>query len=1135
MVTDQTPLEAQLAKGTILEGPYWPEPVRVLATQLRDDRIEIDAVGTRTERYYSTLPHLEEFEKNVEIRARRAGPSFTADPLHFRLAVEAQRIGLAYEYDPHFAISVSQIEPLPHQLEAVYDYILPRPRIRFMLADDPGAGKTIMAGLALKELKYRGVVERTLIVVPAKLIAQWQRELDEKFDETFVEVNRALLRAFPGRNAWESHGQCVTSVDFAKQDDVADTLRDVQWDLVIVDEAHKMAAYRYGRKEKKTDRYYLGELLSDRTDGLLFLTATPHKGDPENFLLLLQLLDPDLYADTGILRDAVRRDENPIFLRRMKEQMRHFDGKPIFPDRHPITVSYSLSKPERRLYEAVTTYVEEGFQRAFGEENRHVQLALLVLQRRLASSLRAIRCSLENRRDRLKEIYALGREALKAEEEEELDWEDLADMPEVERWRVEDEALARHTMARDLPELGKEIEELEHLIRLAEIAEASGEERKLKELREVMESEGLFHSDEKLLIFTEAKDTLDYLLENLQRWGFQPVRIDGTMNMDARVQAERDFERRAQVMVATEAAGEGINLQFCHLMVNYDIPWNPNRLAQRMGRIHRYGQEKEVFIFNLVASDTREGAVVEKLLEKLDVMRRELGSDSVFDVIDEVAQGRSLEQLFREALARRRSFDEILAEVDAQYDPANAELVRKARLEGLATDRIDFSGLRQRKQEAEEHRLMPAYIERFFVEAFDALDEGSLQQKDDGVWGVDWVRTALRDVPRGLRRRFGKPDKRYRRFTFHKEQAKGGRAPDFVAPGHPLFEAVRYQVEERFAPALQEGAVFHDPNGRQGRLWLLRGSVRDGHGEVVGERLFAAFEPEDGELEQWSLTSLLDLSEGDAPEEDALRDLQAGLREREGRVIDWSLDHCLDPYFEELAERRQREARIKERYLKRSFNARISQSMKKIGEYKQREQAGADMEIAIRREQVRKDELIEKRDRRLAEVESDRYLSRRTPEVVGVAAIVPRPEQEGDGMRSSEEVEGIAMEVAMAYERERGWNPEDVSAENLGFDVRSHRPDGEVRRIEVKGRAGEGAVRLTPNEWMKAEQLGETFWLYIVVNCASEPQLWVMQDPTSKVEPEQEIKVTSYLVHQRSWQSMADRKPFGYDAEAANE
>ncbi len=481
--------------------------------------------------------------------------------------------------------------------------------------------------------------------------------------------------------------------------------------------------------------------------------------------------------------------------------------------------------------------------------------------------------------------------------------------------------------------------------------------------------------------------------------------------------------------------------------------------AQRMGRIHRYGQEREVFIFNLVASDTREGAVVEKLLEKLDVMRKELGSDSVFDVIDEVAQGKSLEQLFRQALARRRSFDEILAQVDAQYDPANAELVRKARLEGLATDRSDFSRVRQRKREAEERRLMPAYIEHFFVEAFDALGEGSLEEKDDGVWTIDWVRTALGAVPRAFSRRFGQPQKRYRRFTFHEDRAKNDSvasdSAEFVAPDHPLFEEVCYQVEERFAPALQEGALFYDPEGRQGRLWILRGSVRDGHGEGVGERLFAVFDHENGELEQWSLTSLLNLKEASHTTQNDLSDLEADLIEAEREIINWSLDHCIDPYLEELAERRRREAAIKERYLERSFKARISASMKKIGDYVRREQAGADMEMAIRREEMRKDELMEKREQRLAEVKSERYLSRRTPEVVTLAAVLSQPEEEKrGGMRSSERIERIGMEVAMAYERQRGWRLEDVSEENLGFDVRSHGPQGEIRRIEVKGRAG---------------------------------------------------------------------------------
>lgn len=1135
-------IAGQVTPDTILEGPYWPEPVRVLSAQVRNQRIEIHGVGLQTERYFSNLLSVTDFEAHVRVREPGAGVTFAGDPTHFRLAIEAQHIRLAYEYDPHFAVSVSQIEPLPHQLQAVYDYILPRPRIRFMLADDPGAGKTIMAGLALKELKYRRVVDRILVVVPANLVPQWQRELKEKFDEVFVEVQRGLLRAFPGRNAWEAHAQCITSIDFAKQDDVVDTLRDVSWDLVIVDEAHKMAAYRYGRKTQKTARYQLGEQLSVRTDGLLFLTATPHKGDPDNFLLLLQLLDPDLYANVEILRQAVRRDEHPIFLRRMKEQMRDFQGKPLFPPRHPITCAYRLSKPERRLYDAVTEYVEEGFQRAFREENRQVQLALLVLQRRLASSLRAIRSSLQKRHDRLNEVYALGQQALHIGGAGQIDWDELEDMAEVERWQVEDEAMARHTMARDLPELKKEIEDLEGLIQLARIAEDAGTERKLEELRSVMEGEGLFHSEEKLLIFTEAKDTVDYLIENLERWGFRVTQIHGHMRLGdpddpvsgTRLYAERTFRdpKGAQVMVATEAAGEGINLQFCHLMVNYDIPWNPNRLSQRMGRIHRYGQDREVFIFNLVAADTREGSVVIKLLEKLDIMREELGSDAVFDVIDEIAEEQSLEQLFREALARRRSFEEIKAAIDACYDPVNLESVRRARLESLAAQHIDFSSVLAREQRAQEQRLMPGYIERFFVQAFHELSEGEIKELGDHFWGVDWVRSALREMPASVSRRFGRPETRYRRFTFYKELAKGEHAPEFVGPGHPLFEAVRFQVDERFGPVLSEGAVFYDPEGRKGRLWFLRCSVRDGHSDTVGERIFAVFEPLEADLETWPLPLIwnLETTKGEEDGPGPLDSLQDTGKAQE-RIIDWCIACCVDPYFAELAARRQGEAEIKTRYLKRSLNALIAQSMRKLGEYKRREREGEDMEIAIRQEERQREALLEKRDRRLAEVELQRHLSRQMPEVIGVAAVLPRKVgNDIDGMHSSEEIERIAMEVAMAYERQQGRSPEDVSAENLGFDVRSRGLDGEIRRIEVKGRAGVGAVRLSANEWNQAHQLGETFWLYIVVGCAHEPELWVMQNPAAKLDPEEEITVTSYLVKQSSWQTAAKRCNVALDA-----
>ncbi|NLE38382.1 MAG: DEAD/DEAH box helicase, partial [Pirellulaceae bacterium] len=565
----------QISEGTILEGPHWTEPVQVLTVKARGSRIEIQSVGLNTKRLWNKLLNADEFDGSVKITQTGQLAVLDGNPTHFRLAAEAHRIRLAYQYDPHFAVSVSQVDPLPHQMDAVYGHLLTQPRIRFLIADDPGAGKTVMGGLTIKELKFRALIERILIVTPANLTDQWRRELHEKFGESFTVVNRASVSAAYGRNVWEDNSQCITSVDFlARQEDILNLLRDVHWDLVIVDEAHKMAAYKYGTKVNKTQRYELGEFLREHTDHFLFLTATPHKGDPDNFVLLLQLLDRDLYATGNILAEATTHRENRIMIRRLKEDMKKFDGSPCFPPRHVMTLSYRLSRDELDLYDAVTDYVQTNFQRAMAAENRNVGLALTVLQRRLASSVAAIRLSLERRLKRLKELRKLGK--IKQEYGELPD--DLDDLAETDRWRFEDEVVERLTMAENMAELEAEIEELDRLVRQAKHTEKNVIETKFEELRRVI-SEHLSGRAERLLVFTEHKDTLDFLVGRLTNLGFHCCTIHGGMTLEKRIDAEREFfEQCPSVMVATEAAGEGINLQFCSLMVNYDIPWNPNRL-----------------------------------------------------------------------------------------------------------------------------------------------------------------------------------------------------------------------------------------------------------------------------------------------------------------------------------------------------------------------------------------------------------------------------------------------------------------------------------------------------------------------------------------------------------------------------
>ncbi|MBU1747097.1 MAG: DEAD/DEAH box helicase, partial [Chloroflexi bacterium] len=681
--------------GAILSGPHWPSRVRVVRVEPRGaTRVLVEAVTLDEHaRLISRLLKHEDLA-GLAVEAETDRPTLTGDPAGFRLAAEATRIRLAYTHDPQFAVSVARIDPLPHQLEAVYHYMLRQPRLRFLLADDPGAGKTIMAGLFLKELKLRGAITRTLIVAPANLAPQWQRELITKFDEPFDLVDRAALNA-RGSRAWEIADQCVVSLDFAWRADVLESLaRAHRWDLVIVDEAHKMAAYQRGSKLERTRRYRLGEFLTDHTEHLLLLTATPHKGDPENFRLLLQLLDPDLFADTEILARAVRRQENPIFLRRLKEDMKGFDGRPLFPPRHVHTLGVELTPAEQRLYEDVTRYVTVNFNRALAEDNRNVTFALIVLQRRLASSIRAIQRSLENRRDRLatlRDEVQANPDLLAAARRGDPAPDELSeDAPEQERWEAEERAL-RFTVARNLGELEAEIAILSSLAAQAQAVEERGPERKLDELRQVIANIDLFHSGEKLLIFTEAKDTLDYLAENLVDWGLTVTSIDGTMAPPERYRAEQTFHDAVQVMVATEAAGEGINLQFCHLMINYDLPWTPTRLEQRMGRIHRYGQQYEVYIYNLVATSTREGMVLHALLDKLERMREGLGQDRVFDVVDQLLEGVPLERLIRDALANRLTFEEVRDQVLARLDQDQEHRLQDATLAGLATRYVDLT------------------------------------------------------------------------------------------------------------------------------------------------------------------------------------------------------------------------------------------------------------------------------------------------------------------------------------------------------------------------------------------------------------------------------------------------------------
>ncbi len=1101
--------------GDVIRSPRWAEPLRVDRVKVLNDRY-VRIVGS----LLHTSKHIDQYltlDQFAELRRQRGEVGFDAPPGDLFLALEARRYRYASLYDPLLAVNISEVDPLPHQIEAVYGYILHQPRVRFLIADDPGAGKTIMAGLVIKEMKLRGLVRRILIVTPGHLKDQWRRELKERFEETFVLVDRQTMRSRFGENIWESEFQVLTSLDFARQEDVLHTLAGVHWDLVVVDEAHKMAAYRYGSKLEKTKRYRLGELLSRNSTHLLFLTATPHRGDPENFRLFLDLLQPGAFATVEMLEHSICSGDNPLFIRRLKEDLRDFSGRPLFLPRHVQTLTFELgieSPAEHDLYNALSRYVHEQYNKALRKDRRrNIAFALVILQRRLASSVYALHRSLQRRKERLEEMLRQAETYRREFQSPVLPFSPdvVEEMSEKERW--EQEALWETlSVAENRAELESEIRTLEGLLQQAGAIIRRGDEVKLRRFQEALEQLSARELGEKVLIFTESRDTLEYLEARLRAWGYTVCTIHGGMPLEARIEAERVFKNEAQVMVATEAAGEGINLQFCHLMINYDLPWNPNRLEQRMGRVHRYGQTHEVAIFNLVARDTREGRVLYRLFEKLDEIRAALGSDRVFDVIDELFPGCNLAQLLTEAAANARTLDEILREVELRVDEEYLRAVRAVLGEGLATRYMDYTRIREMNARAREQRLIPEYTQAFFEKAWARL-EGDIRPRRDrageGYFILERVPYPLQRIAQGdeFRRRFGPLQKRYPLVTFDKDLAMREAQAEFLSFGHPLFEAVLRWAEQSLGESLQRGATLLDPDGRRdGVLLFFEGQVSDGRGETAGKRLFALFLPRDGgPVEPVSPAVLWDLAPAGRPADDAV-DVEA-LR---SRAQAWLLP-CLEAYRDELLQERQRQAQIRHRYGLESLRHLVLDLDNDLIRLQERALAGEDVDLVIHNKTQQKAAYLQAIRELEETLKREMLLTLDTPRFVAALRVVS-PAGEAAAMHTSPQIEQVGMVEAMRYERAQGRRPEDLSAENLGYDIRSTDPHSEqVRYIEVKARAGVGPVALTRNERFKAQRFGPDYYLYVVLNAATTPELYIVQDPVAHLPLEEQVEVR-YLV-----------------------
>ncbi len=1133
-------LKDNLKPNSVIKGPLFQEDIKVVAVIPMGDVIKLIGKGLKTGMFYEPVLNDDQLSK-LEIMPEKE--PFDGSPFKFRLGIEALRLKIAYEYDPYFSLSIARVDPLPHQLEAVYEYFIKQPRIRFLLADDPGSGKTIMAGLLIKELKIRGLIKRTLVVAPANLCWQWQRELKDKFRENFEIIRGDVLRANYGANPWQDRNQVITSVSWASViDDARESLLRSTWDLIIVDEAHKMSAYS---SDKKTLAYQLGEALSRNTDHYLLMTATPHKGDPKNFCLFLELLDRDVYGDVKSLEEAMRRNSAPFYLRRIKEALVKFPdpitGKveKLFTKRDVFTISFALDQDEYDFYDALTRYVEDQSIKASEDESpqsRALGFTMAMLQRRFASSIYAARRSLERMRDRRQKILDDPASYKREQMEKKLpeDFEDLTDEEQQSIIKdLEDIIVDPNPMV-----LREEILQLNKLIDHAVLLEKREVESKLVKLKIILKDLKIFDDPKtKLIIFTEHKDTLDYLAADgkdgrpygkLREWGLKVSQIHGSMKSGdrdtpgTRVYAEREFKETSQILVATEAAGEGINLQFCWMMINYDIPWNPVRLEQRMGRIHRYGQDHDCLIYNYISSNTREGIVLERLLERLKAIRIELGTDQVFDVIGEVFPANLLEKMFRDMYAKRINLPDIEARIVKEVDAERFKKITNSTLEGLAKKELNLSVIIGKNAEAKERRLVPEVIEEFFVQASPLAGiHPKALKAGERIYRVGRVPRTLIPIGDQLEPKFGKLGREYGNVVFDKEYLKKDPTLEWVTPGHPLFEVVREDVLSQVSNDLSHGSVFYDLHTKEPyRLDVYSASICDGMRKEIHKRLFVVQTDLAGVISIRQPTIFLDLAIGDnkasLPDDSKLPfkdQLEVALVEK-----------SLKPFLQEIWDEREKEVAIITRHVTISLDELIHKQNMRLAELLNQQQSGdksSHLPGLISQAETHVDELNNRKENRLADLKMERNCMIDKIEHLGRAWVLPHPERTSPSvafMVRDEEIEKIAVDAVRKFEESKGWVVESVEKENRGFDLISRKPHPhddktfiEVKFIEVKGRATIGEIAVTSNEYKTAERLHKDYWLYVVYNCASKTEIHTIQDPV-RLGWEALVKVEHYHV-----------------------
>ena len=1017
-----------------------------------------------------------------------AGRPFDTDPHDFRLAAEAQRILLAGVHDPMLAVATSDVQPLPHQIRAVYGEMLPRTPLRFLLADDPGAGKTIMAGLYIKELILRDDVRSCLVVAPGGLVEQWQDELKLKFGLEFEILAPGAEDTMPGKTIFEQKPLLIARMDqLARNELLLEQLEHSDFDLVVVDEAHRMSASWFSGELKASKRFQLGELLSERARHLLLMTATPHNGKEEDFQTFLSLLDRDRFAGPGDKR-AQHGTVDGIMRRMVKEKLVTFEGRPLFPERIAETTAYRLSAPEQHLYEEVTDYVRNGMNladRLDGKRKNTVGFALTVLQRRLASSPEAIHQSLRRRTGRLTRLRADVLDGIVDDPPKDAPAPLLEDDPDIDELDAEELETAENelvdsaTAARTAEELETEILDLQRLTELARGVLTSQQDVKWRELRGVIQSQVLDNDDgsrRKIIIFTEHRDTLNYLQRRIATVlgrSDSIVAIHGGVPRYERRRITTEFTTNpdVQVLLATDAAGEGLNLQAAHLMVNYDLPWNPNRIEQRFGRIHRIGQTEVCRLWNLVAEDTREGDVFIRLLDKIEEQRAAYGGE-VFNVLGTSLGNISLSKVLREAIQYgerpevRAQMHEI---IDAGVTAGLQELIDEDALANEVLAPGDLETLRHQMEDAKARRLQPHFIRDAFLESFSRLG-GRIERRERGRYEIS-------HVPADVREHAGRApvSKRYERIAFDIDAVEfaGMTRAELLAPGHPLHDAVLTLTIERLGHALDRGTVLTTDTVDTPTLLVgVLNEVQDSTGATVGKEFGYALVDDTGQVREAGPAPYLDFAPAGVTQATDGATLP-WLAQRERDTVSWIIARQLPDFAKAVTTRRTAEfERVRER-----VNTRLHREINRLETEALKADADAAAGKRVRRssETLRRDadELAKRREHRMAIIGRQLSMAPLPPRITAIALIMPNPEPT-DGGHSADaaaraEIERRGVDRVLAAEVLLGRTPHEQAHNNPGFDVLSIAQGEPSIRIEVKARiAGADTFTITRTEVLTA-------------------------------------------------------------------